>query len=320
MKLIIKLSFFYTLLIFVGCKKDPRINPNIEVKCEDLPASPSTGWITTSRNPLLNFQKAIFDLNDNNIIYALSDDTSSNRLLLIKFNRLNGIKQILAKNVLSKPSINNKGWLTFCDINFTVFKIKSNGDSLTQLTQPNTALSSIWNPADNTIFINNNINLKTYKISNTGAMLDTIKNIYNLIQKKDSLMLFIESNSINGSSVQTICLFNTNSNIKTSIKTIPFKVADDIVSGCFLNTTNETIFYHNGFGLYKINTKGNSEIKIINSCPRNKYFHFSISPFSQKLMATQIIAYPTSQSTLYSEYNIVEFNQDGTNETKINIP
>lgn len=302
---------FYILLFIEGCKKDPKIDTNLG--CEKLPPTPPLGWVFQTRNPQLNIQEARYSTLNDNLIFYLSHDSIYNYLLW-SFNKQTKIKKLLDNNVFSSPSINKSGWIVYYKSDFNIYKIKINGDSLTQLTTSGGFFYPVWDETGTNIYFNNANKPALYKMTNLGSIIDTAKDIKSRVFVKDSLIVFIE----NYNNATNFMLKNIKQN---SIKKIfTFSFDEDIIYDFFLNTNNSSLFFFGGKGLYKLNMQDNSFKKVISNCDKELFIDFSMSYLSNKLLATKITTKVLSNTTLYNQYDIYEFDENQSNPAPINTP
>lgn len=308
--------FFCTLLILAGCKKDPVIptpnGDNQQPICEKLPSSPPFGWNYTTRAKNLNVLKSTFDKINSNIIYYLSDDTANNTYLLWKLNRLTNSKQLLDNKVFGQPKINYNGWLVYYKSDLNLYIIKSDGDSLTKITNSGGFINPVWDNQNNILSFNNSISC-IIKLNKNGQIIDTLNTINSTVFTKDSLMLYFNSTS----SSQNLILKNINSN---SLKTIFSNSTPITYYDFFIDNTNSNIYYSNSEALYKVNLSINSTSKIITSCPKESYLHFSMSEINGNIMASKITSTVVSETTIYNQYDLYEFGAINLSPNIIAIP
>lgn len=134
---------FLFILFFCSCKKPkentpapapPPSNPSA-MPCATLSAPPAGFYFKDSTINANQNIKAFFynPLKDNEIIYVAEGDGF-------------GYNKLYAYSILTKktiylgncwnylPQVNKQGWIVFSSADFNIYKIKTNGDSLTQLT------------------------------------------------------------------------------------------------------------------------------------------------------------------------------------------
>lgn len=306
---------FCTLLIFGGCKKDPMITNEQEQLCENLPPTPPLGWIFQTRNLKLNLQNARYSPQNDNIFFFLSHDSVFNYLLW-SYNKQTQMKQLLDYNVFSSPSINKKGWLVYYKRDFNIYKIKTNGDSLIKITNTNNFINPFWDETTDKIYCSNANNLQLFKINHFGIITDTIKNIKSNVFIKDSLLIYIENDGIS----QNIMLKNILKNNVTKLISNKITDAEDIIYGFFLNSNNKELFYYKGKGLFQVTLTNLNVKKVVTNCDKEKYLDFSLNYFSGKFLTTKITTKVLSNTALYNQYDIYEFDENLSNPVLVNVP
>lgn len=304
---------FYTLLFFAGCKKDPFIpGSDGDQKCDPLPLSPPFGWNYTTRAKTLNVLKSTYDKVNSNIIYYLSDDSTGNTYILWKLNRLTNSKQLLDTKVFGTPQINNNGWLVYYKSDLNLYTIKNNGDSLTKITSIGGYISPIWDNQNNVLSFNNNTNC-IIKLNKSGQIIDTLETVTSSAYAKDSLLLYFTASA----NQQSLILKNIYTN---SLKIIFSNSTPSVYYDFFLDNTNSNVYYSNSTGLYKVNLATNSNTKVITSCPRETLLHFSMSLITGKIMATKITSTVISETTIYNQYDLYDFETSTLKPILISIP
>lgn len=307
------MGLIYILLILVGCKKDPIIFNNVikNSTCEQLPKTPPFGWDYTTRKKNLNVSHSIYDKINPNIIYYLADDTLNNTYILWKLNRITNLKIQLDKNVFGQPQINSKGWLVYYKNDLNLYVIKNNGDSLKQITNSNNYIEPVWDEDENNILTYNNTTNCIIRINKNGQNLDTLFNINSPVFIKDSLMLYF----ITFTNSQSLVLKNLNNNTSKNI----FTNTSPLTYYNFF-TDSKNVYYSNSEGLFKTNLITNSVIKILNSCPKELFLHFSTNFITSKLMATKISIKNLNETTLLIQYDLYELDENASNQKMIIIP
>jgi hypothetical protein len=170
----------------------------------------------------------------------------------------------------------------------------------------------VWDETGTNIYFNNANKPALYKMTNLGSIIDTAKDIKSRVFVKDSLIVFIE----NYNNATDFMLKNIKQN---SIKKIfTFSFDEDIIYDFFLNTNNSSLFLFGGKGLYKLNMQDNSIKKVISNCDKELFIDFSMSYLSNKLLATKITTKVLSNTALYNQYDIYEFDENLSNPVLIN--
>lgn len=227
----------------------------------------------------------------------------------IKFNlALHEKKTIYEGLLLFPPKWGKKDWILL-NPDDHVYKIKENGDSLTQLTFFEMDYSPEWN-VDGTKFITEHVkngfgNSIIYDLD--GNILDTVSNgIVGGCWQQDSLI--ISPSAVDGS------LDVTNVNIDSTYKLVNAEVGG--ILSCFWSIIDEKIYFTSSSGIYVFdpNTKVVSCLR--KNCSNDMYI--SLSAFNQEilLMNKEHQKY-FDIGTLQVTSKVVQINTDGSNEKEI---
>lgn len=106
--------------------------------------------------------------NTNEIIYILY-----NQHQLWYYNLATKERKFLADQLLDNAYANRRGWVTFSKLDWNVYKIKLNGDSLTQLTFDRNSFYPKWDYTDTAIYFFNEQKNQSVKIAQSGRRLDS---------------------------------------------------------------------------------------------------------------------------------------------------
>ena len=149
--------FFIFILEFTACSIDPKINPTLG-DCPTLNELISTldypdGGYSIGNDFLIGADSAIIYChyvpgNNDEIIGYYSGYLSSNQASLVKYNLFtNEIFTILENpEFFAYLVISSTGWLLFTLNDSQIWKVKINGDSLTQLTHNGVNFEFAWSP------------------------------------------------------------------------------------------------------------------------------------------------------------------------------
>ena len=193
------------ILLFLSCKKESTNTPSttntprIEYldECEDIPPfeglgwgynyiSESVGYYNITRNPYNEEEIFYFKYNQN---------IENNNNQIIKYNFSTKQETVIYHdNPISYcSSPNEKGWILF-NMNFgDIYKIKTNGDSLTLIKQ-NNCYNPIWIGNNKIIYSTETI---PYIINEQGNILDSIPNTYpETFSIKNNNLLLTHDNKI----------------------------------------------------------------------------------------------------------------------------
>lgn len=317
------LAIFALLFIWqVGCKKDPRIFPDGSV-CEDFPSSPAgIGYQYQSRNPTLNKWASCFNPNNAaEIVFTTGDSiiTSGNNLYTLNLNT--GQKIYLANNVWFQPKWSVKNWIVFNRVGSQIWKIKSNGDSLTQLTFMNENYDPEWSPDGEKLVFRQVIGSMYYIMITTanGVKLDSITNAYygDGAWSPNNTKIATVFNASTGHNIGLIDLQSKAINALTSYSE-QSSTAKTIILNMAWSIDSQFIFWCSGYGLYKTNVNTGTTTQLKYGCDMKSYIFPSISPDGQKIIVVRTDQKLLNQNTIYGENNLYMMDINGENETKIN--
>lgn len=300
----IQVIFLFCSLIFLGCKKDPEIIKPTS-NCIPLPNEPKGGW-NYKIDYTLNKFNGFADPNNPNFAYYLIDRDPTipgyTSGILVKMDLTTHTKMLLDSMIISPTlQLNKFGWLVYSKIDLNIYIIKTNGDSLKQLTFNGNNTYPYWDYTGNNIFfISGN---GYYKISKNGAFIDTLENGFLFPSKISNKILGV--NIVNNQSHLILKNLDDNST----------KILNN--SGgylfAFFDNTDEYAYWYNKKGLYKTNISTLQTDLILQSCEREEYGNFILNMNSNYIYATKYIRTPLNESDLYTERNLYKINMDGSN-------
>ena len=320
---ILILSTFSVLLIWAaGCRRDPMVFPDGSV-CENFPPEPDgVGYQYQTQNPTLNRQAPCFNPNNTAEISLtvgnISNPAGDN---LYTLNLNTGQKTFLVNNVWYQPKWSVKNWIVFNRTDRQIWKIKSNGDSLTQLTFSNENYAPEWSPDGEKLVYRQVIGSIYYIMITTasGNKLDSITNAFygNGSWAPNNTKI---ATIYNASTGHNIGLIDIQSKAIKAITSYPEQspTGKTIINSMDWSNDSQSIFWCSGYGLYKTEVSSGITTQLKYGCDRKYYIYPSISPDGQKIIVGRIDAKLLNTNTIYSEYNLYIMNIDGSNETKIN--
>jgi hypothetical protein len=268
-------------LVFFTCKKDPSIpNKNASQECNNSTYYPVG-------DTLYNLPR--FNPNNANEIIYLQGIQSTHITNLVKRNLITGKETFIVNNVWQMSDWNVKDWIVFNHADNQVWKIKSNGDSLTLITtNMQGGFYAIWSPDGNKIAYNTGVHPYTLICDANGNYLDSLPyQISYLTQwsKDGSNICGLAKDYINivYQNVYTHQGYQPTNNIPIahSINTISaFSI------GWLPNS--QDIIWASWQGLYKTNIITKQTTLLKPTCTNRYYTAFSISPDGQKIIAQRI--------------------------------
>jgi len=252
--------------------------------------------------------------NVNEIIYC--KDVGFRSTQIIKFNLSNKQKQILHTGfLLSPPKWGRKHWILLTH-GAQIWKIKDNGDSLTQLTFTYANYNPEWNYAGDkfiTEFTGYSSNTYSRIYDLNGQVTDSLPYfLYGEVWQNDSLMIY--------PGIQTYTIGVTNILNKSSYTLYNDGIIKDdmILSVYWLPDFNEIVFT-SPKGIYKYNIQTNKITCLKLKCKNDMYLNPCIFYPGNKIMFyKEHQKYMGNMEVLISS-KIVLLNLDGSGEQEIKL-
>jgi hypothetical protein len=340
LRLYIPLAFL--ALLCSACRKDtgklplnPGSLPGLPTpepswSCEDTALDwrkhPIDPFLTevTSYHGKRSVWRVLYDLRDPDLIYYLTNE-GRNFHHLWKYDRASKMKTLLDKDVLNNISISPTGWLVYDKTDINIYKIKTNGDSLTQLTKNGGFLYPSWSFDSQYIFIYQDYGLplgaRVLKIKATdGSVTDTLMDIsisLSVCFASDIMMYYIK---VNGSERMLI-----QKNLATQEERVIVSQHNNLgakLEYFFADANNKAVYWWNSDGLYKTNLYSLQSSRVIvgGGNSKNAIMHYRQSPFSKHFIAIQFNTEYIDYYNLKRTNKILEFTEDGTCRRTVEIP
>jgi Tol biopolymer transport system component len=319
------MRIIYLLLLicslFLSCKKDSPIPAVIPVEnnadCLNLYWTTLSGTIdwpgidTVYNNPRFNPN------NSNEIIYVQGNKTK-NKTYLVKRNFSTGQETYIVSDVWSKPDWSSKDWIVFNHADNQVWKIKSNGDSLTLITTNlQGGFNAIWNPDGTKIaYLPSGRNNYTLICNTNGNSLDTLPYFVSYLTRWSN----------DGSNICGLAIDYVNVVYQNAFTHQGYQPTNNVLDA---NSTNiiysdaidwtpdsQYLIWANPHGIYKTNIITKQTIQIKNACNSKYYSSLSISPDGKKIIA-QRYDQKIENNYLYIKSGLSLIDIDGKNEVII---
>lgn len=314
-KLNIVLIFLIAILV-TCCKKDVEVYPKIEDGCIDFPPS-SSPFGYDYQYPEITYNAPCFNPNNpNEIIFVrglhYSNSPLSNELVKYNLTTENETVLLNSTQIWGRPSWGRNGWILLNKGDNQVWKIKDNGDSLTQLTTQ-FGLDAIWSPnADKFAYwVQIGSTYYTFFSDVNGNIFDTL--LYPNI-------LYRGAWSPDGSKIATnfgyvLSYIDLNNRQIIQIN-IPFN-SSPIYDISWLSDSRTMLWCTND-GFFKTNIHTNVTTKIKNACSAIRYIYPTV--FNNKMIIQRFDSKLISENVIWTENNLYMMDVDGKNETKLNLP
>jgi len=300
-------------LLLVSCKKDTQIVNEPKPECEPWPSS----WVlnpTKTRDNSLNRYCGMYDhVNTNYFYYLIDQNPSITQVLgiLVRLNITTGEKLRLDSSIIGTPQLNKSGWFVYQKGDLKLYKIKSNGDSLTLLKTNDRFDAICWSYDDKFIFYADYEGLM--QINKTGQTIDTLP--FNGFLSSKITNKIVCSKILNNK--YTAYFKNLDTQTETNI-------TDNLPSAnaYFLNNNDTYLYCFGKDEIFRVETTSGSSEKILNNCRFNKeYAYPTLSLNRDKIVVTRYDRkLMDDKKTIYYEANLYEISLDGKEVKKLVLP
>lgn len=301
---------------FYGCKKDFYVVNDTTEHCECQPFYDLQGYnldLNSIVDTNIVYYPAYNPYNDNEFIYV---NKISNVRYLYRYNMVTNEKLLIGTfpKVLSFDWGRND-WILLEIGDNNVWKMKSNGDSLSQLTSGSTYFHSKWNFDASKImsYFYNSIESFTEVFNSDGATQDTLGyyKMYEICRygSWNNNNGYVIGTNING--IRIIDPFQ-----KSVIKEKTF--SENISEVVWIN--NSTAIFINAFGLYQYDFSTNSITKLRCQCPKVMYQRLKPNSDGTKILMTKMTYDQIGTTINFTvKFEIVELDLETMIETVIDV-
>lgn len=311
-------GYLSIVLVLFGCKKSVLVESEPVIaesnKCPSLIQSEYIGGLEYIINDeTYHICPEINPNNSNEVAFTNIAGPYPDQQLMI-FNLATNQKRILVNEAINPYfSWSKKDWILFQrTADFNLYKIKSNGDSLTQLTFDGQWFHAEWN-YDGTKFIAFNKSASfpsTFLVDDNGVVLDTLVNWTHKMGDWNHPDYYV--------GVDHYKLVIMNPETEEIIKFIPTPISLTPFTGVgWISSTK--IFYSVGINMYTYELTTNKSTYIKGTCYK------SFSTVTHSADYSRLI-FGTYEHSLIAEKEVLEdakliyMNLDGTDEVEIIIP
>ncbi len=270
--------------------------------CDTLPPEPAFGWMDTTTN------------NSKNIIYWAYNPTNNSEIIyvdysgnLFSYDLYSKNKVFLDKQIMGIPKISKKGWVAYGKLNFCIYIIKTNGDSLTQLNKSMSGQNPNWDFTGNYIF---------YLQDNLCMKVDMQGN------KVDSLNFNSTGAAFANNSNSHIDLTNNNLKLVNTSTLHEIYLTTNPSSHhhlCF-DKNDQNLFWWNQKGLMRCNVTSKKIDTLLKFCENYSVAGLNISPGSNKLtMGYYQLKQIGSPWKLYRKIDPIEYDLKTGKWRKLNV-
>ncbi len=306
------------VVLLANCKKDPPIPGSYP--CEEIeynPNGPALNYLqpdtvrsTPTYNPLV--QDEIFYL------FAIR---SSGLSEIHKRNLVSGVESVVCSGVSwSEISASTSGWLAFNLSGNDIWKVKSNGDSLTQLTFDQSSYDPFWNGNGDKYGFRQVIGstYRTIICNPQGQHLDTISGYGWQHTAWSRNNQFLISSPFTADLEMYIFSSGSTSTIPGHGEGDP---TNEHIRDIVISPDSRFVYWCNGWGIFSHDLSTGSSKKIISSCDTRDFFSLDVSPDGLELIAncyeTRMLNYETN--SLHIESKIYTMKVNGTYVTEVDF-
>lgn len=325
-------AFLILLLVVYSCKKEPNepignqgntLSNTVDCPPYELPNDSLgllLGWSDRKMMPH-------FNPNDNDEFLYIDKIPGSPFSDMCIHNTATGQSQCIlsGQTYLYQPRWHANGWILFRGNGDNVFRIKSNGDSLTQISTSNVFQNPIWRP-DGQAWISNNVveytgNIEVYDFS--GEIIDIVPG---------EVFHFGDWSQENRIVTHRPNNFGPHQMAWTNAENLSWQLLDfDTVSPQmsvqdikWIPMSDEIMFSQVYENISRINVITGEKTQVTDRCPGTYYEYFSINNNCTKIIAQRIwpeeIYSDGWNNVIINKSEIVIMNFDGTGEEVIELP
>ncbi len=326
---------FLSFLFILGCgkkNKDPEQIPeeatpvsDTGFKCGDLPPTPKNfGWQDTLTNGNKCIHTFFFNpVNADEIIYIVNgDEFGTNKMF--NYNIPSGTTTYLANVGNYLPRINSKGWIVYSDLDNNIWKIKSKGDSLTQLTADKHSFDPVWDYSGNYIYYfaeaSGSVGSQLMKVSAGGQYVNSFpQDLANTaaFRKSDRILYQKVKNNTNVS----VTLRNMQTSSETELISGPkeSKSGQANFDNLGLDNTDENFYWSNSNGIFRCNIATLKIDTLYKNCQNMIYNNPVLSLNSDELCYSLQTIKPVSPYKLLHVYKALVYNLANKQNSELKI-
>lgn len=313
------LFFSASIFLIPGCKKDLDIVESpIENQGECTPILPCNqvtigGGYTYIYDPNSSTTPFFNPNNDNEFLFVSPCTGNINEKCIKIFNlQTKNTFTLYTGSLYYAPRWGKNDWILFCQDDENIYKIKSNGDSLTKLTNLNNLHHPIWN-YDGTKFLafTEASNLFSLLFDMNGNILDTI------YFGQTSNSNFQNPNYIVSNECHNVSFFNLNTN-NIEFNYNYSKLISAMWGSVFWLSDNEVI-YSNIAGLNRLSIPSLNNQNFKKSCNSKLYQWGDINSSKTKMIWSRGDYTQIDECTLKFKSRIYLMDIDGNNEQEIDL-
>ncbi len=279
-------------IAILACNKDTAISydtcPMVVETCKSIPPyrGPGFGYKSVMSDSFLFDMPSINPNNANEFVFYLYCDAykgiftynmqSKKRTQVTKGTMKSGVPQ-------SQPKWGRNGWILFGDLDYNIYKVKPNGDSLTKMTKTGRNYTPDWN-YDGTMFcaqyINSHNNSYTAFYDAQGNIIDTIQELNANNFLFDNQVDWQNKRYVLGTQYQKVILYDY-----AKKETLDILNTKDLDVGFPRWTGESDIILSGQDGIYTMNIY-NKKVKKIRQTCSGKYYSYLTVLDNNKLLCS----------------------------------
>lgn len=301
------------IVLLATCRKDAPVP--VEDGCYSFGTSSSPFGFQYAYPRYLYREPCFNPQNSDEFVYVREDKQNNSATQMRRHVISNHIDDSLVADVWGVPDWHANGWILFRRTDNQIWKIKANGDSLTQLTFTGINLGPRWNTAgDRIAYASDNW---TIIASAQGLPIDTITDFQMLYGdwSADGTKL---CSVVSAGTGEGIGYYDLTTSQTTVVATVP---TGELVIESYWKRDSRTIYWATRNGFYKTDIVTMATVLIRPSCDSKFWWAFQFSGDGQKMIWERANSRLTGSdhNTIYQENFIYLLNTDGTGEQKIDI-
>jgi hypothetical protein len=299
--------------------------PLVETKfCNELPPAPQPfGWYDSTADENTNINAFIVNpVNGDEIMCIVNGD-------LLGYNKMYNynVPSKTAKYIASignfLPSVNKNGWILFSTLDNNIFKVKTNGDSLRQLTGGNNYFNPQWDFTGKKFYYFQaaripNINAQLMLADAKGALLASIpaELAFTAPFRNSDKLIYMKTKGNQVTMIQRDMLTQE----EVALITGPYSPGapfhfDDLT----LDRNDEYLYWSNSAGVMRCSLKTLAIDTVLKNCQNLQYLNPLISFNANELTVGCHMMTPLNSYQLLHEYKAMELNLLSRELTEIRI-
>lgn len=313
-------------MVLPACRKDHPIEDEGQpADCVPTPPTPMQGWNFHVPQHAINGPR--FSPNDGDEILFVERPFGSQTDYKLWRYRISGTAttEVLSGSNLVNMAVpadwGSNGWILLNlrgpDSAENIFKVKTNGDSLTQLTITGSSFSPIWSPSSS-YFGYSKSDGPSYSVkvdAETGST-DTLIEV-----PLNSSSCWYDEDMVASVGLSGVFIGQAQTDQMTRIAEMPEDLYDFASpAGIVVLPDDQTILWMHTGGLYSTDMNSGTTEQVFKTCNSQYFVGLDYSPQTNKLLTTRITRTPVNDHDLLIATDIVLMNPDGTGQEVLNIP